>query len=254
MNPPAKNPWFPLRSAHPNPRLRLFCLPHAGGGALSYRPWGPAFPPDVEVVAVQPPGREGRLFEAGFERMELLVRAVADALRPLLDRPYILFGHSMGALTAYELTRLLRREGQPAPAHLVVSGCVAPHLPSRRRAIHGLPDAEFKEELRKLNGTPQEVLENQELLSLLMPPLRRDFTVVETYVHAPEPALDVPLSAFGGDQDPNVLPEDLEGWAAHTTAAFQMQIFPGDHFYLHRPGSQLRPTVVTLVTRHLRRE
>lgn len=249
----SKSPWFPLRSALPAPRLRLFCLPHAGGGAQSYRAWGQALPPEVELVAVQPPGREGRLFETSFDRMEPLVRAMADAVRPLLDRPYILFGHSLGALAAYELARLLRREGQPSPAHLVVSGRAAPHLPLRRRTIHHLPDAEFIEELRQLNGTPREVLENAELMSLMIPPLRRDFAVVETYAHAPGPALDVPLSAFGGDEDPNVLREDLEAWAPYTSAAFQMQIFPGDHFYLHRPGSALLPTVVERVKAHLQR-
>lgn len=188
--------------------------------------------------------------EPGHERMETLVREMADAVLPLLDCPYAIFGHSLGALTAYELVRLLRREGRPLPVHLMVSGRHAPHIPFSRR-MHQMSDREFIAQLRRLGGTPEAVLENEELLALLLPPLRRDFAIVETYTHAPEPPLDVPLTAFGGEQDEDVPRDAIEAWGAHTTGPFQARLFPGGHFYLHQPGSRLLPTVAAALAEHL---
>src|SRR5262249_6785221 len=149
-------------------------------------------------------------------RMADLVRAAADALRALTDRPVVLFGHSMGALIAYELAREWRRRGIPGPQRLIVSGHAAPHRPARGRVLHALPDDEFRSELRRLNGTPEGVLENEELLQAFLPTLRADFALCETYTCTNEPPLDVPIVAVGGIGDPRANFDDLDAWRIHT--------------------------------------
>jgi medium-chain acyl-[acyl-carrier-protein] hydrolase len=138
----------------------------------------------------------------------------------------------MGARVCFEVARLLRRQGGPQPASLFVSGDHAPHLPSPRAPIHALPQGEFVQELRRLNGTPGTVLECAELMELLLPLLRADLTLIETYIYQPEAPLDCPISAFGGLQDPEAAPPSLEAWCQHTRGSFSLHLFPGDHFFL----------------------
>jgi medium-chain acyl-[acyl-carrier-protein] hydrolase len=213
-------------------RARLICLPFAGGGASAFRSWADDLPPTVEVCAVQPPGRETRFRDPPFTRLQSYVSALADSLRPLFDLPVAFFGHSMGALTAFELARELRRRGRPAPSRLIVSGRAAPHLPSRRKPLHTLPDREFRDELKSLGGTPAAVMDNDELMAVFLPTLRADFTAHETYQFVEEPPLDCPMLAVTGESDNVASPADVEEWRRHTQATFQMQVFAGDHFYL----------------------
>jgi medium-chain acyl-[acyl-carrier-protein] hydrolase len=152
----------------------------------------------------------------------------------MLDLPYAILGHSLGALTGFELTRALRREGLPLPAHLVVSGHRGPQLPDPDPPIHGLPDAEFIEELSALNGTPAEVFESPELVELMLPLLRADFTAAETYAYTEEAALECPITALGGDSDPLVSADEIEGWRSQTTSGFDSRILAGDHFFLQQ--------------------
>ncbi len=209
---------------------RLFCFPYAGGGLPAFRGWAEGLP-TMEVWSAQLPGRGARIHEPPFTRMRPLVEWLAGEIVPLLDRPAAFFGHSLGALAAFELARELRRAGQPMPAHLFLSACGAPHRPAARPPIHALPEAEFLAEVRRLNGTPASLLENDELMRLLLPALRADFAARETYQHRPEPPLDCPCSVFGGSQDARVSRETLDAWREHTTAAFSLQMFPGDHFF-----------------------
>lgn len=227
------DPW--LTNSRPNPRavVRLFCFPYAGGRAAIYRNWPERLPPTVELWALEIPGRGGRLSEPPFTRMELLVKAIAPALLPFLDRPFAFFGHSMGAVIAYELARLLEREHGRPPGHLFVSGRRAPHLAEPRLHSYNLPDREFLEHLRHLNGTPEEVINNQELMQLMLPVLRADFELIQTYAYAQGAPLTCPLSALGGLEDRDVKRECLEAWREHTTARFALALFPGDHFFLH---------------------
>jgi medium-chain acyl-[acyl-carrier-protein] hydrolase len=225
--------WLAYREVNPRARLRLFCFPYAGGGASAYRGWAAALPADVEVCPVQLPARESRLREAAFARPEPLIAALAEALESHLDLPFAFFGHSMGAMISFELTRELRRRGGPQPLHVFVSARRAPQVPPREEPIHDLPEPEFLARLRELNGTPEEVLQHAELMRLLMPVLRADFAINETYVYRPEAPLDMGISAFGGLGDVEVTREDLALWGEHSRGPFRLRMLPGDHFFLH---------------------
>ena len=200
---------------------------------MIFRGWQERLPRTVEVCPVELRGRGRRLHEPPFTRLTTLIEATAEGLLPLLDKPFAFFGHSMGAMISFELARLLRKEHGLMPLHLFVSGRRAPHVPESDPPTYNLPDAEFLKELRRLNGTPQEVLEHTELIELMMPLLRADFEVVQTYHYAPGPPLDCPITAFGGLQDVEVRREYLDGWHNYTTVAFTLRMMPGDHFFLH---------------------
>jgi medium-chain acyl-[acyl-carrier-protein] hydrolase len=233
------NAWLICPKPMPEAGLRLFCFPHSGGSAQIFSLWANGLPAGIEVCAVQLPGRGTRVGEAPFTRLAPLVTALAGALIPYLDKPFALFGHSMGALVAFELARELRRNFQPAPVHMFVSGHSAPHIARRAPALHNLPQAEFVRELGRLNGTPQQVLENAELMQLLLPALRADFEVCETYEYKPDRPLASPISAFGGLRDEEVTHSDLNAWSEHTSASFSVRMFRGDHFYLNAERAML---------------
>ncbi len=229
----AYNSWIAFRRPNPQARLRLFCFPYAGTGAAMFRSWPDRLPAYVEVCPVQFPGRGTRLMETPFTRLLPLVEALGQALVPLLEKPFAFFGHSLGALVGFELARQLRRQSGVQPVRLFVSAARAPQLPPRHRPIHALPEAQFLEELRRLNGTPGEVLEHAELMQVMFPILRADFAVYETYAYSSEPPLPCCISSFGGLQDQRVSRDDLDAWREQTSASISMRMFPGDHFFLN---------------------
>lgn len=233
---PPSDRWIAYRKPNPQARLRLFCLHYAGGAASVFRGWQDELPDQIEVCPVQLPGRESRLREPLLERVDRAVDALATALPAHMDLPYAFFGHSMGALLGFELSRRLHLDGQPMPQRLLLSGRRAPQVPDDEPEIWNLPDAEFKEELRKLNGTPEAVLEHPELMELLLPVLRADFALCETYRFEPGEPLGVPIVAYGGIADHKVERAALEAWREQTHAAFKMRLFNGDHFFLHGPA------------------
>ena len=212
--------------------LRLFCFPYAGGGLTAFRTWLDYLPHNVEVQVLEMPGREAQLRLPSFVRVEPLIRAIADAMKDYIDRPFAFFGHSMGALVSFELSRLLRREEAILPRALFVSGRRPPQLPIEP-PTYNLPDEEFIAELREMGGTPEEVLRHPELLTLLLPTLRSDFELCQTYSYAEEPPFNFPITAFGGLNDKFVPREEMEQWREQTTGSFQLRMFPGDHFFLH---------------------
>jgi len=227
--------WISFRKPGPEARLRLFCFPYAGAGALIFRTWSDGLPADVEVCPVQLPGRVTRLMERPFTQLSPLVEALAQALVPLLDKPFAFFGHSLGALVSFELARRIRRQYGVHPVRLFVSAARAPQIPHRDAPIHTLPEKDFLAELRRLNGTPSEILDHEELMEIMLPLLRADFAVYETYVYSAEPPLNCPISAFGGLQDRRVNNSDLDAWRAQTSVSFSLRMFPGDHFFLKQP-------------------
>jgi medium-chain acyl-[acyl-carrier-protein] hydrolase len=230
--------------AKPSARVRVFCLPYAGGGATVFRSWNRELPPEIEAWPVQLPGRESRLTEAPFVRLPALIQALVSGLLPHLTMPFALFGHSMGALLAFELARELRARRAPPPERLLVSAHRAPHLPSPRLPIHGLPEEQFEQTIRDLRGTPDGVWDNLELRALVVPLLRADLELCETYAHQPESPLECPISAFGGRDDTDVTLRELEAWRDHTRAEFSLRVLPGSHFYLHSARATLLRYVV----------
>jgi surfactin synthase thioesterase subunit len=224
--------WIACRQPRPQAHLRLFCFPYAGGGASIFRTWSDGLPAEVEVCPIQLPGRGTRLMEPLFTQLSPLIRALAQALLPLLDKPFAFFGHSLGAVVSFELARQLRRQYGVQPVRLFVSASRAPQLPHRGLPVHTLPEGNFLAELRRLNGTPTEVLEHEELMQIALPVLRADFAVYETYMYPTEPPLNSPISAFGGLRDRTVSQSDLEAWREQTSVSFSRQMFPGDHFFL----------------------
>ncbi|WP_462186003.1 MULTISPECIES: thioesterase II family protein [unclassified Frankia] len=224
-------PW-----TKPTPRmteapLRLFCVAHAGGGGGFFLPWRDRLRPAIEVCPVLLPGRESRIAEPPYRRMEDLIGPLCEGLRPHLDRPYALFGHSMGAAVAYEAARRFTGEGR-APVRLLVSGRRAPHLAARRRPLADVPDDDFIAAVVSLGGTPDVLLEQPQLIKLLLPTMRADFAVNESYRPGDGPRLTCLVSAFTGDRDPEVEPVEAERWRVTTDGAFRLHVYPGDHFYL----------------------
>jgi surfactin synthase thioesterase subunit len=220
-------------------RLRLFCFPYAGSGSAIYRGWAAAITQAIEVWPVALPGREHRLAESPIDDIRLLAAAVGDELSRVLEPPFALFGHSMGALLAFELARHLRRQGRPGPRCLIVSAHRAPHLPDQQDRIHDKPTSEFLEELRQLNGTSAGVLGDRELVELLLPVLRADFKAAETYRYAEEPPLRCPIVAYGGTRDGMIPEAQIAAWRAHTDGGFAQRMFDGDHFYIQTRREEL---------------
>lgn len=244
LAPAPASPWFMRFRPNPMAVLRLLCFHHAGGGASAYRPWVGEVPADVELCAVQLPGRETRLRERPFTRIAALVPLIADEIQPLLDRPFALFGHSLGALVAFEVARELGRRGGPAPAHLFVAGRRAPMRPDRWSRMSHLPQATFVEEVRRRwDGIPAAVLDEPELLELLLPTLRADIAAVESYVYAPGAALDCPISCLGGMEDSAAGAVDLAAWRDETRGAYSLRMFPGAHFFVQSARAQVLAAV-----------
>lgn len=243
------NPWVRSWNPRPQARIRLLCLHPAGAGASFYQDWSTALPADVELLAVQLPGREGRFVEPPLHDYEQAVAATHAALRPYLARPYALFGHSMGALLAYGVALAARRHGDPAPARLFVSGTTGPGVARRNTGRGGWTDDELVAELVQLGGTPKEVLDSAELLSLILPLLRADFTLCDTFETSAafsvgaQPPLDCPVSILGGDEDERPA-ADLAPWSAVTSGDSIQRGFPGGHFFLRSPsGPAVRAAV-----------
>lgn len=230
---------LPLRGAAPDARLRLFCFPYAGAAAIVYRGWIGRLGSGIDVLPVEYPGRGTRRRESLIPRLTALVEVLAEDLRPALDRPFALFGHSFGSLVAYELARRLRRRGAAMPLVLFVSGCGAPHTRILKAARHDAPVYTVRERLKELGGTPQEALDNDELMELVLPIVRADFAAIETYRHREEPPLPCPIRVFAGAADPEVSFERSAAWRNHTAGDFSLALLPGGHFFLHSDEAQL---------------
>ncbi len=233
MTSSASNPWIYITKPNLQARLRLFCFHYAGGGVSVFRSWQSKLPAEIELCLVQLPGRESRIMDPLFTRLPPLIYALTTSIRPYLNKPFAFFGHSMGALVSFELTRQLRTQQLQLPLHLFASAHRAPQFANPDPPIHNLAEKEFIKEITKLNGTPQRVLENEELMQMMLPIIRADFAVCETYLYRQEPPLACAISAFGGLADPNVSQDQLEAWQIQTSKAFKLTMFEGDHFYLH---------------------
>lgn len=222
--------WFRRYRPAQNPSARLVCLPYAGGSAVYFRPVALALDPSVDVVAVQYPGRQDRRNETPLTEMGQL----ADRIHALLGRqpelPLTLFGHSMGALLAFELARRAEADGR-APVRVFVSGRRAPST-HRDEAIHRRDDAGILDELRRMDGTAALILQDEDMLRAALPALRADYTATENYSCPPDTSITAPITALTGDTDPKTTTAEAEAWGKHTSGAFELQVYPGGHFFL----------------------
>jgi medium-chain acyl-[acyl-carrier-protein] hydrolase len=234
-----KSPWLVCHKSVPRPQIRLFCFPYAGAGASIFRRWTALLPDWVEMVAIQPPGREGRFVEPLPNNVREMASAIASAIAPWLDLPYAIFGHSLGTLVGFQTAVELRQLGMPQPKVIIMSGRGAPHLLHQRCDRYLLPHDRFVEEVRKMQGTPEEVLASEEMMELLVPMLRADFALNATYDAGEPPAFDCPLFAYGGSGDPEVLEDDLAQWQQYSSQATRIRMFDGGHFFVETVREQV---------------
>jgi surfactin synthase thioesterase subunit len=227
------SPWrqnLRLLATHPDVQARIICIPPAGGGASFFHPWAAEIPPGIELWAVQLPGREDRLDDPPLTDLLLAARRVAAALQWLIDRPYVLFGHSMGALVGYEAARILAAQRTPGPAHFFASGCIPPdrHVPSDQPLGS---DQQVIDELRRI-GFSSAVLEDPETRAVVIPAIQHDLRMFYSYAHRPGQTLTCPITVLVGDADPHVSAADSSGWCRHTSGFVEAGVLPGDHYYL----------------------
>lgn len=235
--------WFVRPIPRPGAKMRLFCVPYAGSGAAAYRGWAENVG-DLDVCYVQPPGRENRLGEAPFTSMIELVTDLANGVEPLLDRPYALYGHSLGGIVAFELARELRSRGRTEPLHLFASASRAPQLPNPYEPIRHLADLPMLEEIHKrYDSVPIQVMQDPELRELVVPCLRADITMLETYRHLASPPLACGITCFGATEDRAVTADAIGAWSIHTQSKFELHMFEGGHLFLQSGRSGLLSAV-----------
>ena len=243
------SPWLAETDYVGRPKLRLFCLPYAGGGAAIYRGWPREFPSMIDVRAVRLPGREQRTAEPAWTNLGHVAAALAKALLPLLEQPFAFFGHSMGAAIAYEVARVLARDHGRTASGFLASACRAPQLPSSKPLLHRLPDRQLLDELGRLGGTAPSVLENMELMQLVLPTLRSDLQLIETYVAAQPSSLNCPVVAFGGLRDFEIGRHELEAWRPISNGDFRFHMIEGDHFFINGERERLISLAVSELER-----
>ena len=238
-------PWIARHRPRPDASVRLFCLPAAGSGASSYRNWSDELPAHIEVLPIQPPGREDRFAEEPLRRMEDMVKSLIDSLRPFMsDLPFAFFGHSLGGIVALEVTRDLAGRRGPLPCHVIISARPAPHLRLRRVPVAQLSSEELTEWLRHVHGTSEIVLQSREMMDLLLPAMRADLEIDDTYRSAPDPVLACPLTVLGGLRDEEARPEELKEWERYTSCSFTLRLVEGDHFF---PFNEARSSALAAV-------
>lgn len=222
-----------------NSEFRLFCFPHAGGSSSFYRPWASfCAANNIELIAIQLPGREKRIHEPPLDNLESIVFMLTKEIVNYLDKPYAIFGHSMGSMVSYEVCKSLIQSNNQVPEHLFLSSCRAPHLTPRKDKIYNLPDDQFITKLRDLNGTPEEILNNTEFRAFFIPMLRSDFKIAETYQGSIDFQLDIPITSLVGEEDTVSIYDILE-WEKHTASEFSHLVFTGDHFYINSHIKQI---------------
>ncbi|GAA1918673.1 alpha/beta fold hydrolase [Streptomyces durmitorensis] len=244
--PGTRSPYLTVYRPSPDASVRLVCLPHAGGAASFYVPVAQALAPRVEVLSVQYPGRHERHGDPLVADIATLADKIADALMPYTDRPYALFGHSMGAIVGFEVARRMEDAGR-GPVELFASASRAPSVERRGEMWHRAPDAEFVARVQSMGGAGSELLDDPDIRNMLLPALRNDYRAIEQYEYRAQPPLACPLTAFAGADDPRVDVDQVRSWAHHTTGPFTAEVHPGGHFYL----ADRREAVLDTVTGHL---
>lgn len=239
-SPVLTNTWTTCPKPNPEARLRLFCFPYAGVGASVYAQWAKLIPADVELHALQLPGRETRWREPAYRQFPPLIKALSEAIKPYLDKPFVFFGHSLGALISFETARYLRQLYGLEPVHMFVSARRSPQLPEPGPALHPLSDTAFISQIQqRYSGIPPVILQDQELMQLFLPILRADIELLESYQYSHNLPFNFPLSVFGGWEDKQATEQELLAWRSQTRNTFTLRMFSGGHFFLQTARSEL---------------
>ncbi len=234
----------------PSAWIRLVCFPYAGAGPSAFRAWASSAPLDIEVRAVQLPGRENRLSEPLPDDLNPLTDEIAESIGSKIAPPFAFFGHSIGALLAFDVVRKLHRLGATLPATLFLSACRAPHLPPLHEPIHALPNARFIDRLRELEGMPDAILGNPELMDVFVPILRADMAMSEAFKLDDDVVVDCPLTVLGGTEDQETPMEDLAAWREHSKGPFVLRMYPGGHFFLNKSQDEILRAIHTDLKSH----
>jgi medium-chain acyl-[acyl-carrier-protein] hydrolase len=238
--------WIKIVKPQPLAGVRLFCLPYAGAGTAVFRAWQDCIGPDIEVCMVQLPGREERIDEEAASHIDDLIPSLTSGLVPYLTKPFAIFGHSMGGLIAFSLTHYLSRYGY-CPVRTFLSAASGLTREAAQNPRGRWCDADIVQELHRLNGIRQDVFFNTELLELVLPAIRADFNLVDSFRLSPDAYIDAPISAFAGQHDAEVRPDEVMAWSAHTSASFDLHILPGDHFFINSLTSEVVGLIQRLV-------
>ena len=244
------NSWITCPKKQPNAKIRLFCLPFAGGGASLYRPWSTALAPEIEVCPIQLPGRENRYSEKSITDAYEMAGAITAQMLPFIDRPYAIFGPSMGALLSFEITRLLQSQKRRPPEILFLSAHRAAHLPRKRDPLHALPDSQFIESLKQYGGFPEEILNNQDFIDFVLPTMRSDMTLCDLYAFKPiESPIVTPLEMYAGEDDREAGPNEMTAWSEHSSGESNLTTFKGGHFFLRTHSQELLENISSRIGR-----
>lgn len=223
--------WFRVPKPLQDPVARLICFPYAGGNAGSYVNWAKSLPDGIELVAVEPPGRAVRMLEPPFDNMADLISDLLPHYQRIIDKPYLVFGHSLGGRVAYEISCCCQQLGLRLPNRFIASASRAPHIVKQRPNIYDLPDIQFLDKLRGFNGTPESVLTNREMMELLLPMLRSDFKIADLYLAQPQ-KLKCPLSVWHGEMDHEISQLDFKSWADCSVFPVEFTSVPGGHLFV----------------------
>lgn len=241
--------WLAIPKPKPNAPLRLICLPYAGGNANSFVPYSALQELNAEICAVQLPGKGSRLNEAQYQSIDTLVEDLAEVLTPIIDKPYVIWGHSFGSRIGFELIRYFKEHKMPMPIHFIPAASRAPHELNTRNPIHGLSDEGFKIKLKEMGGTPDEIIEHDELMSILLPGLKADFKLAETHKVSTIEQLNVPVTLLGGTSDTIIPPDSLPNWQAHFCGDFELEMIEGDHFFIDKQFESVSKKLVDIIQR-----
>ncbi len=243
--------WFVIPKPNPHADLRLICFPYAGGSATTYMSWVKHLPQNIELVIVQAPGRGTRMFEKAFSTMASLTKELLTVFPNYTNKPYIFFGHSLGSRVAFELMSQLQHRSFPLPQYFIASGSRAPHIISSKKSIHHLPDDEFIAQLKLLNGTPQAVIENKELMELFLPLVRADFEIADNYCFTSKAIFNCPITVLSGKDDIDITQFHLESWGNFFNTKQEIHMIPGNHFFIESHKDVVLEKVNEIIARAL---
>jgi medium-chain acyl-[acyl-carrier-protein] hydrolase len=242
-----KNKWFVIPKPNLTADLKLICFPYAGGSSSTYFPWIKWLPDNVELIIIQAPGRGARIDESAYSDMQTLIKNLIEFIPHILNKPYVFFGHSLGSRIAFELMNQLSILNYAIPHHFIASGSKGPHHISTKEPTYNLPHDKFIDELKLLNGTPQAVLENKELMELFLPLLKADFEIADKYYYQGNTRFNCPISVLGGEEDVEISLSDLCSWGIFFKNDADIHILPGNHFFIDNNSELVQQKVNTII-------